>query len=258
MGARLQTMGYFGRLIWGMVLAVSSGGLLWRTAIAAYGVLVTGGVAATNYLPLRAAMTEFGFPELSPWEFGFYAAAVAALFFAARVSFYITPRLCIKGLIRHWDGDDGYHIRAVIENPTFMDAPEKMLACLVRLRPAPIWADQSLSYPLILTTQQRLLRHRTSGKDIPQRRVSIFAKEKNNIELFQIYPNIGMVHISHEGGVEEIGLYDCFLDFEISGFGTPLKFTVRLIPTEQDPWFCLVKDPFQELVIEQMSAAEWV
>ena len=84
------------------------------------------------------------------------------------------------------------------------------------------------------------------------------AGETKNIELFQIYPDIGTFHISHESGVEEIEIYDCYLDFEVSGFGPPLKFAIRLIPTVEDPWFCLVNDTLQELVLEQMSAAEWI
>lgn len=241
-----------------MALAVVSGGWLWRTAIAGYGLLVGGGVVATNYSPARAVMTEFGFPELTPWEFGFYAALVAVLFFAARISFHETLRLRIKGLIRHWDGENGYNIRVTIGNPTFKDAQERLRASLVRLRPAPQLADQSLSYPLILPSQQRLLRHKTSGEGIPRRRITLLAGETKNIELFQIYPDIGTFHISHESGVEEIEIYDCYLDFEVSGFGPPLKFAIRLIQTGEDPWFCLINDTFQELVLEQMSAAEWI
>ncbi len=251
-------MGYFGRLVWGTALAVGTGGWLWRTAIAAYGVLVGGGVVAIKYSPARTAMTEFGFPELTALEFGFYAALIATLFFLARVSFYETPRLRIIGLIRHWDGDNGYNIRATIENSTFKDAKEKLRASLVRIRPAPHWANQSLSYPLILPSQQRLLRRETSGEEIPRRRITLLAGETKNIELFQIYPNIGMIYISHESGTVDIGIEDYYLDFLISGFGPQLKFSVRIFPTEREPWFCLVKNAFQELVLEQMSAAEWV
>lgn len=249
-------MAYLAKLVLGILVAFISGGWLWRGVFFAYSILVVAGSAATTTSPGRRILTDLGFPEISAWQFGFFAAAVGVLFFATKISLYETPRLILVGLILHADGNGGFNIRAKIKNISFGNA-ETIMARLVAIRPIPSTTDQSLSLPLTLPTQQRLERRIQSGTEIPSRRFSIMAGEDKNIELFKLFSVTGEVQFFHENGTAEISPESCYLDFTISGFGSSLNFSVWIKLTSEGFRFLLLKDYLDELKLEQASSTEW-
>jgi hypothetical protein len=253
-----KDMPYPVKLVIGMAHVFVSGGWLWRITMAAYGFVVVVGGGATTTTPGRAMLSELGFPELGPWQFGTIVAVVGLLFFAGRVSFYETARLRLDGLMRHHDGHGVYYIRAIVINSSIKDAEKRLVARLDAVSPAPRDAKQTLSFPLNLPTHERLRSFLSSGTPIPHSRFTIMAGEPKKIEIFHLIPQWSQICITHENGTEKFAVLNFHLDFVVSGHGAPLKFSVWVFWSDDGIQTRLIRDDFDKLVFSQMSIDEWM
>ena len=252
-------MRYPVELVLGVFRAFGSGAWLWRVLFWTFGALPLGGAAATQFPKGRQMLVDLGLSSLTVWQFVFFAAAVATLFFAAKVTLFETARIKLGDISVHVDDNRVGRVRAEIRNVSGKDI-QGVKASLETMRQFVLRAYQEvLDFPVILLTQQRMRRLSESDKMPPQKRFDLSARDYKNIELLQVSFNEWGLKIQHEAGLANLKLYDTLFEYRIIGGYSDITFWVKFLYDPQSQRYIVLqaKDRAMLMALEMLGNQGW-
>lgn len=183
----------------------------------------------------------------------------------SKIAWITAPKLAVVALVSEdikeatsygQPGETYRHIRLMLRNISWADI-HGLKAEITKADPPLSGISQTVSMPVILTTQQRL-RHAIATKThVPQKRFDLARYEEKQIHLFHAKPRAMEIVLPHESGEYRVRLFeDYMLTLCVNGGGVNEVVSVKVLCPKDggDSWgVFLIRDEADLQAYEELG-----